>query len=85
MPAEHGTQARWNNGCSCTVCRRAHSDAERARGRALAQKKLPVELRTQFLDALYAGHPFRAILRDLGLTLTRSGGSLEQMTNGRPS
>jgi hypothetical protein len=27
-----------------------------------------VELRTQFLDALYAGQPFCAILRDLGLT-----------------
>ena len=27
-----------------------------------------MELRRQFLDALYAGQPFRAILRDLGLT-----------------
>jgi hypothetical protein len=34
----------------------------------LAQKSLPVELRRQFLDALYAGQPFRQILRDLGLT-----------------
>jgi hypothetical protein len=34
----------------------------------LARKRLPVELRRQFLDALYAGQPFRAILRDLGLT-----------------
>jgi hypothetical protein len=27
-----------------------------------------VELRRQFLDTLYAGRPFRARLRDLGLT-----------------
>ena len=27
-----------------------------------------MELRTQFLDALYTGQPFRAIVRDLGLT-----------------
>ena len=67
-PAEHGTQARWNNGCSCTVCRRAHSDAERARGRAIAQERFPLERRMQFLDALYAGQPFRTILRELGLT-----------------
>ena len=34
----------------------------------MAQKSLPMELRRQFLDALYAGQPFRQILRDLGLT-----------------
>jgi hypothetical protein len=67
-PAEHGTPARWNNGCGCTVCRRAHSDAERARGRAIAQERFPLELRRQFLDALYSGQPFRATVRDLGLT-----------------
>ena len=67
-PAEHGTQARWNNGCSCTVCRRAHSDAERARGRAIAQERFPLEMRRQLLDALYSGQPFRATVRDLGLT-----------------
>jgi len=67
-PAEHGTQARWNNGCGCTDCQRWHRDAERARGRAIAQKRLPLELRRQFLDAIYAGQPFRATVRDLGLT-----------------
>ena len=67
-PAEHGSQARWNNGCSCTVCRRWHSDAERARGRAIAQKRFPVEMRRKFLDALYGGQPFRAVLGELGLT-----------------
>jgi hypothetical protein len=41
---------------------------ERARGRALAQRRRPVELRQQFLDAIYAGQPFRQVLRDLGLT-----------------
>ena len=52
----------------CTECRRSHRDAERARGRAIAQKRLPVEVRQQFVDALYAGQPFRATVRDLGLT-----------------
>jgi hypothetical protein len=50
------------------VCRRAHSDAERARGRAIAQERFPLEMRRQFLDALYSGQPFRATVRDLGLT-----------------
>jgi hypothetical protein len=63
-----GTQARWNNGCSCSVCRRAHSEAERARGRAIAQDRFPLDMRRQFLDALYSGQPFRETVRDLGLT-----------------
>ena len=42
-------RAHWNNGRSCTVCRRAHSDAERARGRAIAQERSPVETRKKFL------------------------------------
>jgi hypothetical protein len=67
-PAEHGTQARWNNGCSCGECRRGHSDIERVRKRASAQKRLPVEVRQQLLDAIYEGQPFRQTLRDLGLT-----------------
>ena len=38
------------------------------RGRARAQQRLPVEMRQQLLDAIYGGHPFRMVLRDLGLT-----------------
>jgi hypothetical protein len=30
--------------------------------------RLPVEVRQQLLDAIYAGEPFRTALRDLGLT-----------------
>ena len=30
--------------------------------------RLPVELRQQLLDAIYSGQPFRATLRDLGLS-----------------
>jgi hypothetical protein len=41
---------------------------ERARGRARAQQPLPVELRQQLVNAIYAGQPFRTVLRDLGLT-----------------
>jgi hypothetical protein len=52
----------------CGECRRGHSDSERARKRALAQERLPVEVRQQLLDAIYSGQPFRTVLLDLGLT-----------------
>jgi hypothetical protein len=60
--------ARWNAGCSCAQGRQFQSDEARARGRRKAQKRLPVELRQQLLDAIYAGQPFRTALSDLGLT-----------------
>jgi hypothetical protein len=66
--ARHGTSAGWHSGCRCTQCRRAHSDTQRGYGRARAQKRLPVELRQQLLDAIYAGQSFRSVLRDLNLT-----------------
>jgi hypothetical protein len=43
-------------------------DAERARGRAIAQKRLPADVRQGFLDAIYSGRPFRLVLRELGVT-----------------
>jgi hypothetical protein len=64
----HGTLTRWLEGCDCDECREAQNDASRARRRARAQTRLPVEMRQQLLDAIYAGQPFRTILRDLGLT-----------------
>ena len=66
--AVQGTMARWNAGCSCAVCRAMQSDAARERGRARAQTRLHVEVRGQFLAAIYAGRSFRQVLRDLGLT-----------------
>ena len=66
--AAHGTSAGWHTGCRCTLCRRAHSDTQRAFGRARARKRLPAEVRQQLLDAIYAGQPFRTTLRELGLT-----------------
>jgi hypothetical protein len=66
--AAHGTSAGWHTGCRCKECRRAHSDTQRAFGRARAHKRLPAELRQQLLDAIYAAQPFRTVLRDLGLT-----------------
>jgi hypothetical protein len=66
--AEHGTSARWYAGCHCALCRRAVAYAERSRGRARAQKRLPLEVRQQLLDAIYNGQPFRTVLRDLNLT-----------------
>lgn len=66
--AAHGTTARWNNGCSCDLCRQAHAVDQRIRGRARAQKRLPVELPQQLLDAIHSGQPFRTVLSDLGLT-----------------
>ncbi len=71
---QHGTSAGWHTGCRCTDCRRAHSDTQRAFGRARAHKRLPVELRQQLLGAIYAGQPFRTILRDLGLTPNQVSG-----------
>jgi hypothetical protein len=59
---------RWTEGCDCDQCRRAQNDAARARGRARAQARLPVDTRQQLLDAICSGRPFRQILRDLGLT-----------------
>jgi hypothetical protein len=64
--AAHGTSARWHAGCHCSLCRRVQADAQRARGRARAQKRLPVGLRQQLLDMIYSGQPFRQILRRLG-------------------
>lgn len=64
----HGTMTRWNQGCSCVQCRQLQSDDGRARKRAKAQERFPVEVRQQLLDAIYAGQPFRATLRDSGLT-----------------
>ena len=66
--AAHGTMARWNSGCSCARCRQMQSDAARARGRRKAQQRLPPDVRQRLLDAIYAGQPFRRVLRDLGLT-----------------
>jgi hypothetical protein len=69
--APHGTRARWSHGCGCPQCRQAQNDTARDRGRAQAQKRLPVEVRQQLLDAIYAGQPFRTALRDLDLTSNR--------------
>jgi hypothetical protein len=66
--APHGTITRWNAGCSCAQCRRFQSDTARERGRRQAQERLPADVRQQLLAAIYAGQPFRTVLRDLGLT-----------------
>jgi hypothetical protein len=64
----HGTLTRWLEGCDCDECRQAQNDAARARFRRKAQRRLPAEMRQEFLDAISRGQPFRQILRDLGLT-----------------
>jgi hypothetical protein len=66
--AAHGTSAGWHSGCRCEECRRAHSDTQRALGRARAQERLPVDVRQQLLDTIYGGQQFRQAVRDLGLT-----------------
>jgi hypothetical protein len=64
----HGTSGGWHSGCRCTLCRAAHAETQRAFGRARAQQRLPAELRLQLLDGIYAGRPFRTVLRDMSLT-----------------
>jgi hypothetical protein len=66
--AAHGTNAGWHSGCHCDPCRRAHSERQRAFGRANAQRRLPLQVRQQLLDAIHGGQPFRTVLRDLDLT-----------------
>jgi hypothetical protein len=48
------TLTRWLEGWDCDRCREAQNDA-RARFRRRAQTRLPLEVRKQFLDAIYAG------------------------------
>jgi len=66
--AAHGSTARWNDGCSCSTCRGAHSDKASGRKRARARARLPVEGRQKLLAAIYDGQPYREILREIGLT-----------------
>jgi hypothetical protein len=75
--AAHGTRARWNDGCSCATCRRAHNDLARTRKRANAQARLPVEVRQKLLAAIYDGRLFRATIRDLGLTSNQVWGLIK--------
>jgi len=66
--APHGTRARWSHGCDCVECRQAQNETARGYGRARAQDRLSTEVRRQLLVAIYAGQPFRQVLRDLRLT-----------------
>jgi hypothetical protein len=54
--------------------------AARARFRRRAQGRLPVEVRKQFLDALYAGKPFKTAIRDFALTHPISSGDSPKPT-----
>jgi hypothetical protein len=66
--AAHGTLTRWLEGCDCDSCRLAMNAAARVRFRRKAQERLPAKVRQQLLEAIHSGQPFRAVLRDLGLT-----------------
>jgi hypothetical protein len=48
------------------------NDAARARFRRRAHARLPAELRKRFLDAIYAGKPFKT--RDFGITANQVWG-----------
>jgi len=72
--AAHGTETRWTQGCNCDLCCKAKTDAVKGNGRRKAHKRLPVEVRQQLLDAISAGRPFRATIRDLGLTTNQVWG-----------
>jgi hypothetical protein len=70
----HGTLTRWLEGCDCEQCREAQNDAARARFRRRAQERLPIEVRQQVLDAIYAGIRFKTAIRDFGLTANQIWG-----------
>ena len=52
-----------HTGCTCQRCRQAQTTLQGHMGAGF-----PVEVRQRLLGAIYAGTPFRTILRDLGLT-----------------
>lgn len=70
----HGTLSRWLEGCDRDRCREPQNDAARARFRRRPQERLPIEVRKQFLDAIYAGKPFKTAIRDFGLTANQVWG-----------
>ena len=70
----HGTSGGWHSSCRCTLCREAHAETQKVFGRARAQQRLPVEVRQQLLDAIYAGQQFRSVLRNLKLTANQVWG-----------
>jgi hypothetical protein len=68
--------APWRRGIRAVAAlgvAKCKSNAARARGRRKAQERLPTGMRQRLLDAIYAGQSFRRVLRDLGLTSTKSG------------
>jgi hypothetical protein len=75
--AAHGSETRWTQGCSWDLCRKAKTDAVEAGDRRGVDKRLPVELPQQLLDAIYAGKPFRARVIHLGLTSNQVWGLTE--------
>jgi hypothetical protein len=44
------------------------NDAAKTRFQRREQARLPLDVRKHFLDAIYAGTPFKTAIRDLGLT-----------------
>jgi hypothetical protein len=45
-----------------------HADSERSRKRANAQARLSAKVRQRLLNGIYAGTPFRTVVRELDLT-----------------
>ena len=81
----HGTSVGWHSGCRCTLCRRAHSDTQRAFGRARAQSRLPVVTRQQLLRlSMPASHSGRCTATSAG-RLSKSGDLARPTTSGRSS
>jgi predicted component of type VI protein secretion system len=66
--ADHGTNRRFDAGCSCALCRNAHRQAVTRAEHAAANRRFPPAARDRLLRLIVAGMLFGPAVRQLGLT-----------------
>lgn len=65
--AAHGTPSRWRAGCTCELCRAAHTEDTKA-AREASRVAWWQERERPLLDALASGAPFREAVAEVGAT-----------------